>query len=62
MLDGRLRFAPDKMYYRASEQKGNLPFADVSKSVVLNVDAANFASFIGTETLNLNCEFICKQP
>jgi hypothetical protein len=34
VVDGRLRFAPDKMYYRASEQKGNLPFADVSKSVV----------------------------
>lgn len=29
---------------------------DVSKSVVLDVSAANFASFIGTETLNLNCE------
>jgi len=37
-------------------QTYDLGTVDVSKSVVLNVNAANFASFIGNDAFNLNCE------
>lgn len=37
-------------------QTYELGTVDVGKSLVLSVDAANFAAFIGTDALSLNCE------